>query len=77
MAAGTAACGRGVRVPFLLGDTVVFTEGLYAVFVDHAQSFPEQGSRATLFSLKVASELLREDVRSSMLSLRRYLDAAP
>ena len=45
-----------------------------AVFVDDARRFPEQGTRESLYSLAVASELLRGEIRSMLLSFRAALD---
>jgi hypothetical protein len=46
---------------------------VFGVFVDDARRFPEQGTRETLYSLAVASELLREEVRSVLGSYRDAL----
>jgi beta-lactamase class A len=47
---------------------------VFGVFVDDARRFPEQGTRASLYSLAVASELMREPVREVLRSFRRALD---
>lgn len=47
---------------------------VFGVFVDNAHRFPEQGTRASLYSLAVASELMREQVREVLRSFRRALD---
>lgn len=47
------------------------------VYVDDATWFPEQGSRATLYSLAVASELLRDEVRAMLTSYRRAIVEVP
>lgn len=52
-------------------------EYVFGVFVDDARSFPEQGTRATLFSLAVASELLRSEVSAVLASFRAALTAMP
>jgi hypothetical protein len=52
-------------------------EYVFGVFVDDARRFPEQGTRATLYSLAVASELLREEVRAVLSSFRAALAAMP
>jgi hypothetical protein len=49
-------------------------EYVLGVFVDDAHSFPEQGTRATLYSLAVASEMLRDEVRAVLVSFRRAMD---
>lgn len=59
------------RLPVYQGEgRVAWRELVFAVFVDDATRFPEQGTRATLFSLAVVSELLRAPVADLLASWR-------
>jgi hypothetical protein len=62
------------RLVSLSGGELRRRELVFGVFVDDAHRFPEQGTRATLFSLAVASELLRDEVRAVLLSFRGALE---